>query len=212
MPVATLEKPKETLEEVEESPETIKEIEEFLRGIPSDENIRNQIEEAGDKERVFPLDPDFIIALFFALAVDAIDIAFVILGLLDVYTLSELLSIGFDIAVLIPITAWMEFRTGKIAQSKRDQVKAIQKNIQQMARRMGTFQKAGKVPNEVFERYMRRYSKQMGRMGKTTARAARAPVGRTLLKSGIAFLGEILPIVGVIPFWTITVILTLREK
>ena len=203
MPVATLEKPKE---EIQEAPE------ENLPELPTDKEIESQVNEAGERERVSPFDPDFIVVLFFALIVDAIDIAFVILGILDVYTLSELLSIGFDITILIPITGWMEHRVGKIAQSKRDQVKAIQKNIQQTIKRMGTFQKAGKVPNEVFERYMRRYSKQMGRMGKTTARAARSPVGRTLLKSGIAFLGEILPIVGVIPFWTISVVLTLREK
>ena len=209
MPVATLEKPEVTSEEVGEAPET---VEEALRGLPSDEDIERQIEEAGAIERVFPLDPDFILILFFALAVDALDIAFVILGILDVYTLSEAISIAIDIAILIFIGGWIGHRTGKIAQSKRDRVKAIQKNIQQIAKRMGTFQKAGKVPNEVFERYMRRYSKQMGRMGRTTAQAARSPVGKTLLRSGIAFLGEIIPIIGVIPFWTITVILTLREK
>ena len=52
----------------------------------------------------------------------------------------------------------------------------------------------------------------MGKIGRAAAKAARKPLTRTLVRAGLAFLGEIAFIVGLMPFWTIMVLLSLREK
>jgi len=47
---------------------------------------------------------------------------------------------------------------------------------------------------------------------KQLAKGMKGPLRRTLVRAGIALLGELAPFVGIVPFWSISVILTLKEK
>lgn len=137
--------------------------------------------EAVNKSRVGPLDPDFLIVLFLALIFDALDI---VLELTGVFVIPKLIGMAFDSLTLALIGGWIYWRTSRITKAREQQKQALQKQITQKA----------------------------GQMQKQLARgAAKGPMKKTLLRAGIALLGELLPFVGLVPFWTISVIMTLKE-
>ncbi len=177
--------------------------------LPNEKEIESQIEEAGAKERVGPMDPDFLIILFFAVIVDAIDI---VLELTSFLVIPKLIGIVIDAIVFLIIGGWMYWRTKKISESKKAALSGITKSLQSQVKKLERLRKIGKVDQKVFDRYVRRYTKQMGKMGTSLAKAARSPFGRTIIKSSLACLGEIIVIIGLIPFWTISVVLMLREE
>jgi len=146
-------------------------------------SIDSLANEAAEKVRVNPLDPDFLcFALPFAIIVDAIDI---ILELTSIFILPKAVGIVMDIITFAIIGGWIYWRTGRISKSREEQKKALQKQITQ---------KAGKMQQQ---------------LAKGTVKG---PLRKTLTRTGITLLGELIPFVGLVPFWTISVILTLREK
>ena len=147
------------------------------------EAAEQYIEDAGKKTRVSPLDPDFLLfALPFAMIVDAIDI---VLELASFLVIPKLIGIGMDIFTFSVIGGWIYFRTNKIIKRRKEQKEALQKQMTQ---------KAGKMEQQLMKG------------------AVKGPLRKTLVRAGVAMLGELIPFVGLIPFWTISVILTLKEK
>ena len=120
--------------------------------------------------------------------------------------------IDIIVFLILIFPGWMHWRLGKIEKSKRERRMALQRTVQKAIKRLVKLQKIGNVSPKVFERYMRLYGQQMGKIGKAAAKAARKPLTRTLIKGGLLLLGELAFIIGIIPFWTIGVILALREK
>ncbi|PIV42530.1 MAG: hypothetical protein COS26_02010 [Candidatus Nealsonbacteria bacterium CG02_land_8_20_14_3_00_40_11] len=140
-------------------------------------------ENAGEKARVSPLDPDFIcFALPFAIIVDAIDI---ILELTSVFILPKTVGIIMDIITFTIIGGWIYWRIGRISKSREEQKRAFQKQLAQKSTQM----------------------QQQLAKGIT-----KGPLRKTFIRVGATLLGELIPFVGLLPFWTISVILTLREK
>lgn len=193
--------------ENEYAPEELNTLEE----LPSEDKIETDINVAGADASISPLDPDFLLlALPFALAVDVLDVVLEIAGLFIV--IPKIFGIAIDFVVLIILGGWLYWRTKKVAQSKRDYVAKLRGSLQKGVKRLSKLQKLGKVSPKVLDRYIRLYGKQMGKMGRAIARATTKPLTRTLIRGGLTFLGEILPfLIGIIPFWTIMVILSLRE-
>jgi len=140
-------------------------------------------ENAGEKARVSPLDPDFIcFALPFAILVDAIDI---ILELTSIFVLPKAIGIAMDIITFTIIGGWIYWRIGRISKSREEQKRAFQKQLAQKSTQM----------------------QQQLAKGIT-----KGPLRKTFIRVGATLLGELIPFVGLLPFWTISVILTLREK
>jgi len=155
-------------------------MEEAAAATLSDEEILERTDDASEKVRVSPLDPDFIIILF-AIAVPA-DILDFILEWFNILILPKIVLTIVDIVVFIIVGGWIYWRTGKIAQSRKDFIEGLSK-------------KSGKM------------AQQAGRMEK---QLLKSPLGRVLVRAGLVFGGEIF--LGLIPFWIILVVFTLREK
>jgi hypothetical protein len=178
---------------------------------PSEEDVEMEIETAGAEAGVSPLDFDFLLfALPFAFAVDALDIVLEIAGAFVV--VPKIIGIVIDFVTLLILGGWLYWRLGKIEKSKKERQADLEKTVQKGIQQLSKLQKTGKVSPQVFDRYMRLYGKQMGTIGKAAARAARKPATRALIRGGLTFLAECAFILGIIPFWTIMVILALREK
>ena len=134
-------------------------------------------------DRVSPLDPDFLLfALPFAILVDAIDI---ILELTSIFVLPKAIGIAMDIITFTIIGGWIYWRIGRISKSREEQKRAFQKQLAQKSTQM----------------------QQQLAKGIT-----KGPLRKTFIRVGATLLGELIPFVGLLPFWTISVILTLREK
>lgn len=141
------------------------------------------IEDAPNIGKVSPFDLDFLLfALPFAMLVDALDI---ILELTSMFVIPKIIGIAIDGFVFAILGGWIYWRTSRIIKNKEQQAQALQK---QMA------QKAGQM------------SQQLAKG------AVKGPLRKTLFKVAVAVLGELIPFVGIIPFWTISVIMTLREE
>lgn len=185
----------------------------FAAPFPSEEDVEMEIETAGSDVGVSPLDPDFLLfALPFAFAVDVLDIILEIAGAFVV--IPKIIGIVIDAITffILIYPGWMYWRLGKIEKSKRERQENLQKTVQKGIQQLSKLQKTGKVSPQVFDRYMRLYGQQMGKIQRAAAKAARKPATRALIRGGLIFLGELIIIVGLIPFWTIGVILTLRER
>ncbi len=179
---------------------------------PDEEKMETEINIAGAEAGISPLDPDFLLfALPFAFAIDSLDVVLEIAG---IFTggITKAIGIVIDVVVLLILGGWLYWRTGEIAKSKRDRVATLRKTVQKGIKQLSKLQKIGKVPPKVFERYMRLYGKQMGKIGRAAARTAGKPLTKVLIRGGLTFLGELAFILGIIPFWTIMVVLALREK
>jgi len=140
-------------------------------------------EDAGEKAKVSPFDPDFLLfALPFAIFVDAVDI---VLELTSILVIPKLIGWAIDAFVFAVIGGWIFYRTGKIIKSRQKQQEALQKKMGQQAAKMQQQLVKG---------------------------AVKGPLRKTLVRAGAALLGELIPFVGLVPFWTISVIFTLREE
>jgi hypothetical protein len=149
----------------------------------SERDTIGRIEDAGEKARVSPLDPDFLLfALPFALLVDIIDI---ILELTSILVIPKLIGWAMDAFTFVIIGGWIFYRTGKIIKSRQKQQEALQKKMGQQATKM---------------------QQQLAKA------VAKGPLRKTLVRAGATLIGELIPFVGLVPFWTISVILTLKEK
>ena len=141
-----------------------------------------------ESKRIEATDIDFIVILIFAIIVDSVDSILTILQFITAFTIGEALSLGLDNLATFIITLWMLYRLREMARSK-------QQIVQQLQQRMG--EKAKMMQKEL---------KQIEQ------KATRAPLRRVLLRVVAGFILELIPLVGLIPWWTITVVLTLREK
>ena len=129
-----------------------------------------------------PLGAAFPIFLGLAFLADAIDIVLEIAGIV---VIPKLIGIVLDILTL-PIGWWVAKRTGEIisAREKRDQMR--QQQAQQHAQRI--------------------------QAAKEGINGTRNPARKAWRKIILFFFLELIPFVGIIPFWTIAVIGTLRTR
>ncbi|MBI2123690.1 MAG: hypothetical protein HYU04_00335 [Candidatus Wildermuthbacteria bacterium] len=148
-----------------------------------EEQDSTQEQEAVEKSRVHPLAPDFLLILFaFAMPMDALD---AILEITGIFVIPKILGMALDAFTFIVISWWVYSKVKRIVQT-REQMKK------------GAVQK--------LQRGQQKLQQQLARA------AQRGPLRKVLLRGGIALLGELIPFVGLIPFWSITVFSTLREK
>ena len=158
--------------------QALEEQEEILEGQDS-----SQEQEAVEKSRVHPLDPDFLVfAMPFAFLVDALDIVLEITGIL---VIPKVIGMVFDGFTFVVISWWMYTRVKRIAQT-RDQMKK------------GATQKLRGAQRQLQQRALQS--------------VGRSPLRRVLFRGLAVLIGELIPFVGLIPFWSITVFSTLREK
>ena len=149
------------------------------------QGLERQEEEAARQEEaanVSPLDLDFFPILLLAVGTDALDI---ILELTSFFVVPKLLGIVLDVFGLV-IGFWLYWRTKR----KVDVQHHREMMQEQISQRIG--QKAGRL---------------QGQLATT-----RNPLRRVWLKTLSTFLLEILPFVGLLPMWTITVIGALRKQ
>ena len=148
----------------------------------SDEEALGKVEDAGEKAKVRPFDIDF---LCFALPLAVtFDAIDIFLELTSIFVIPKLLGVAMDVFTFAVIGGWIFYRTGKIVKSREKQKKALLKGI----------------------------GKQRMGLKKQLAKGMKGPLRRTLVRAGIALLGELAPFVGIVPFWSISVIFTLKEK
>ncbi|MFH0789989.1 MAG: hypothetical protein V2B13_20555, partial [Pseudomonadota bacterium] len=123
--------------------------------------------------KVSPFDPDFLVfALPFAMIVDGLDM---LLELTSILVIPKLIGMAIDAFVFVVLGGWIYWRTAKIIKNKQEQSQALQKQMTQ---------KAGKMQQQMAKG------------------AVKGPMKKTLTRMGIALLGELLPFVGLVPFWT----------
>ncbi len=182
---------------------------ELIEELPSEEEVTREVERAGELAGVNPMDPDFILILFFAILVDALDI---ILEITGVVVIPKIVGIAIDVFVFSIIVGWTKWRMDRIIDNKKRAQQDIQKKVQTAISRLESLQKTGNLSNEAFERYMRRYGQRMGGMGRAGAQLTRRTAVRALIRGALVFLGEVVWLLGLAPFWTISVFLMLKEK
>lgn len=143
------------------------------------------------EKTVSPTDPDFIIFLIFALIIDGIDIALEALGLVFDFVggIGEILqpiSWAIDGIAFVILGWWMYSKGKSIGENRKQRQQALQKKA----------------------------ATQKGKLEAKAAQAgAKSPTRRIMLRLGICFLGEIIPVlIGFLPFWTISVIMMLDIK
>lgn len=150
----------------------------------SDES--GQMEQAGEIEEkniVSAFDPDFLLfALPFAFTFDALD---VVLEIFSEIVIPKLIGIGIDAFVFIVLALWIYKRTKRELMRREEQKQALQQKMRAGAKKLDQ------------------------QLAKGVAKRASR---KALTKAAVVLIGELIPFVGIIPFWTISVISTLREK
>ena len=187
---------------------------------PTQEEIDKAIEAAAYPAQVSFLDPDFLcFALPFAITFDLISI---ILTIIAFFTA----SVGWwvwliiDGVAMVVIGGWIYFRTNQIVESKEEKKKEIQENLQRRAQYLEkeSAEEVGKmVTKEADQLLAKEAAQEEARMAvktaaKTEGKLLSRSIGRIFSKIGGRFLLKAIPLVGCIPFWTITVLETLNEK
>src|SRR3989338_6863700 len=156
-----------------------------------------QEQEAVEKSRVHPLDIDFLVfAMPFAMLVDAVDI---ILEITSIFIIPKVIGIVIDIFVFAVISWWMYKRVKRLAEARKQARERTEQIKQQIMSRVQGFQQKA--------------SSQLQSLKQQAFKTAqRGPLRRVLTRGAVVLLGELIPFVGILPFWTITVFSTLREK
>ncbi len=133
---------------------------------------------------VGPLDVGFMLILPLALLADALDI---ILELLGVAIVPKLIGMILDVLTL-PIGYWVAKRTGQImsAREQRDEMRKQQAQQREQRATQRTQKGADGAPKK--------------------------PTKKAWRKIGLFFFLELIPFVGIVPFWTIAVIGALRKR
>ena len=143
-----------------------------------------QSQQEQERSRVHPMDPDFLLLAFpLALLLDLL--SYVFMGL-DAGIVAAVINIVLGGLLVL----WMVLRGMRLDQAKQPYKQAVK------TARMG---KAGLQPR-------RAAAQQMARAG------GRRVSSKLLRRALIMYVGNSIPILNFIPFWTIGVILTLREK
>lgn len=137
--------------------------------------------------RVTPLDLDFLLMAGFAMIMDGIDIFF------EIFHIAKPGGMFLDVFTFAILGWWVYQRTSQIVKNKQARIKAAQIQIR-------------KVSTEL----QKKLQKQMAE--EALKKAAKRPLRRAFLRGAIFLLGEMVSFLGLIPFWTIMVVETLREK
>jgi len=185
---------------------------ETIKTFPGEDEIESQINKAGAEAGISPFDPDFLLfALPFAFVVDAFDIVLELTGFL---VIPKLVGIAIDVFVFLVLIfpGWMYWRLKRIGESKKAHQAALREKVQKGIGSLEKLQKMGKLSDEAFKKYMQQHGARMGNIGRAAAKAVKKPLVQSLVRGAATLLGEVIWLIGLIPFWTIGVILALREK
>jgi len=152
--------------------------------------------------KVSPFDIDFLFMFFLAVFNDLSDIILFIIGLIGGPTIvipvwCEVSKKILDYITTVFIGLWMFKKTGQMVKSKRQQMSALQ-------------QKVGKTSSAM----QQQLQKQLSKIGtKTFGKiASRLGIDYVLEAGVIPFIPEpISALTGLLPCWTITIIMMLRE-
>jgi hypothetical protein len=149
--------------------------------------------------RISFLSPDFILILTFALLVDALDLPLFIIKLLTGYVPGHLISMIADAVTFLVITFWMTIRMSGLNKAKEEQADSLIRLGESYKKRTIAKQRLAGMSKKAVRR--------------ATRRAFSKSALRTAVKRGLAGMTlEFIPLVCLLPFWTITVLLTLRKK
>ncbi len=168
-------------------------------------------ERAAEKDiantRVSPLDPDFLLILFFAMGSDFIIAA---IAVFDALVLTWIIRVLISVVPFLVILLWSISRTGKLSKVKErvnDKINEVKKIVEQQ-RQILAEKQAGKVAVKGTGKAATKKAGQVAAK-KTAVKAT----GKTAAKKGIAAVGLTnFPIIGIIPFYTIWALSTLKEK
>ena len=149
--------------------------------------LQNNLQDDVDSTRITIFDPDFL-ALAFPVAI-ALDIAAIVGALLYITGIIPLVVTIISIFVGIFVTLWMWYRTGRMENA----IQRAHEILEQAA--MGS-SKAKKGMRALRVVSLFRNSKLLRKI---------------LFRYSLGVVANILPFLGLIPFWTIFVFLTMRE-
>lgn len=200
--------------------------------MPTQSEIDQAIEDASYPARVSFLDPDFLcFALPFAITFDLISIILTIVAFFTA-SIGWWVWVAIDGVAMAVIGGWIYFRTSQIIESKEEKKKEIQENLQKQAQSLEkeSAEKASRIAareaaeeasrttiREAEQILAKEATQQEARMAVKAAAKAEGKIlsrsiGKIFSKMGGRFLLKAIPLVGCIPFWTITVLETLKEK
>lgn len=171
-----------------------------LRDTPAHRNaLRRWISDKleGAKVRVF--DADFIFIFTLAIHTDALDI-------INLTGVGKILTIVIDIILFFLMLLWRIWRSNMIENAKEEANQALEAYVEGTGgrKRIGATRAIAKSAAKGGIRRSTRVAARRGVLGK-------AAMG-SLRKVGLAAVAEIIPFLGLIPWWTILVLLSLKEK
>jgi len=156
---------------------------------PPPESVNRKIDETLDSAKVFFLDPDFIFLFMIAVVTDAMDI------FLHPTGFGLAITIPIDILVFFIMLAW-SFARGTRVENAKEEARALLEQYIDAAEG-----KAVKRAKRL------RLATRIAR----TKRGKRILI-RVLRRVGLAAVASLVPFLGMIPWWTILMILALRER
>jgi len=156
---------------------------------PLPESVNREVHHVLDSAKVFFLDPDFILLFTIAVLTDALDI------LLHPTGAGLFITIPIDIAVFFLMMVWGLFRGQRVENAKEEARTLLEQYI-----------------NAAQSKSVKR-----ARRLRLASRIIRTKVGtrifiRVLIRVSLAAVVSFIPFLGMIPWWTILIILALREK
>lgn len=161
-----------------------------------------------DFARVSILDPDFL--LYAAPLAIIADLFTIIVNIFDFLVVPGIINMIIQALLFFTLGRWIAKRTGKIVEAKEKE--KLEKNLQKAKQELQKVQKLNNMSPEARQRYARRYRKQMGKATKGLQKLSKTVAGKFLVRNGLTVLEESIPLVGVIPWWTIRVFSTLTKK
>ncbi len=168
-------------------------------------------ERAAEKDianaRISPLDGDFLLILFFAIS---FDIIVAIIAIFDALVITWIFRALISIVPFLVILLWSISRTGNLSKVKEkvnDKINEVKKIVEQQKQILAEKQ-AGKVAAKGAGKAATKGA------GKAVAKKSVVKAtGKTAVKKGVAAVGLTnFPVIGIIPFYTIWVLSTLKEK
>ncbi len=195
------------------------------------ENIMRVAQERADANvavtRVEALDPDFILILFFAIGSDAV---FFVLAFFDATIVTWVIGFVLSVPCTLVVGLWDYYRTGRTDKVKEEADKRL-KEVKNVIQKRMDERVAKKAVAEGSKRTTLRSGQTVakrtaGKTGVRTGTKAATTTGRKIVlkrgykiagkmmvkRGGVATIGTNIPYVGMIPFYTIWVVLKLREK
>ena len=148
------------------------------------------------------LSPEAIMMLFLAGLLDLIGIICLLLDL--AFGVGEILSYIPDIIGIILFGSWILMRTFMKGGTKEEAKEEVSEKISEIKESGEARRKAIEEKREILKQ-----KRELVEEGKKTMLKKG---GRTGLRFGLATLGELLPFIGALPFWTIFVYSELKKS